>query len=598
MKRLNNEFKNQLDRNMSKVKLRGSRYIVRLLELLEIKDIFAYPGGAILPIYDEIPHSAMKHILVRHEQAAAFAAEGYARVTGKLGVCLATSGPGATNLVTGIADAWADSVPLLALTGQVATHLIGTDAFQETDMSGICIPITKKAFLMKNIKDAPKILAEAYKIALSGRPGPVLVDIPRDVQGADIELEEGWELTFKIPKIERLNKAEVSELDKAKELLKNAKKPLIIAGHGNLLSESWKEIREFVAKERIPAVSTILGIGIFENADPLYFSWLGMHGMKYANDAVQEADLIIALGIRFDDRITFRLDRFAPKASVIHVDIDKSEYAKNVPTHAFIHSDLKLFYQNFPSTISASNREDRENWIEHLSKLRKRFPIKPANPEKFDMVNALTILRNNIPKDAVITTDVGQHQMWSSQYMDRIEPNHFLTSAGLGAMGFGFPAAMGAAVAKPNNEVWSISGDGGFQMNIQELITLVQDNIKVKILILDNCYLGMVRQWQEQFYAKNYSGVDLLNPDFVKLAEAYRVKAVCVENGADFEEAIREAQDHDGPFLLHAKVLRSENVLPMVAPGTSLSETIYYSEDEFDPMKEERALKNLMLKSN
>lgn len=573
---------------MNKVKLKGSRYIIRLLELLQIKDIFAYPGGAILPIYDEIPHSSMRHILVRHEQAAAFAAEGYARVTGEIGVCLATSGPGATNLVTGIADAWADSIPLLALTGQVMTHLIGTDAFQETDMSGICIPITKKAFLMKHIKDAPKILSEAYKIALSGRPGPVLVDIPRDVQGMEIELDEGWEQFIKVPIIERLDNTDSEQLEKAKLLISQAKKPLIIAGHGNLLSNSWKEIREFVKNERIPAVSTILGIGVFEANNPLYFSWLGMHGMKYANDAVQDADVIIALGIRFDDRITFKLDKFAPKAKIVHVDIDKSEYGKNVPTMAFIHSDLKLFFNNFKSTLSSENRADRENWIQNLENLRNKFPIKPSNIEKFDMINALTILREHLPADAIVSTDVGQHQMWSSQYLTQIHPNNFLTSAGLGAMGFGFPAAMGAAVAKPKQEVWAITGDGGFQMNIQELITLVQDNINVKILILDNCYLGMVRQWQEQFYAKNYSGVDLLNPDFVKLAEANYVKAVSVDNADDFEDAIKIAQNHKGPFLLHAKVLRSENVLPMVAPGTSLSETIYYPEDEFDPRRAAR----------
>lgn len=573
---------------MNKVKLKGSRYIIRLLELLQIKDIFAYPGGAILPIYDEIPHSSMRHILVRHEQAAAFAAEGYARVTGEIGVCLATSGPGATNLVTGIADAWADSIPLLALTGQVMTHLIGTDAFQETDMSGICIPITKKAFLLKHIKDAPKILSEAYKIALSGRPGPVLVDIPRDVQGMEIELDEGWEQFIKVPIIERLDNTDSEQLEKAKLLISQAKKPLIIAGHGNLLSNSWKEIREFVKNERIPAVSTILGIGVFEANNPLYFSWLGMHGMKYANDAVQDADVIIALGIRFDDRITFKLDKFAPKAKIVHVDIDKSEYGKNVPTMAFIHSDLKLFFNNFKSTLSSENRADRENWIQNLENLRNKFPIKPSNIEKFDMINALTILREHLPADAIVSTDVGQHQMWSSQYLTQIHPNNFLTSAGLGAMGFGFPAAMGAAVAKPKQEVWAITGDGGFQMNIQELITLVQDNINVKILILDNCYLGMVRQWQEQFYAKNYSGVDLLNPDFVKLAEANYVKAVSVDNADDFEDAIKIAQNHKGPFLLHAKVLRSENVLPMVAPGTSLSETIYYPEDEFDPRRATR----------
>ncbi|MDX2190197.1 MAG: biosynthetic-type acetolactate synthase large subunit [Bacteroidota bacterium] len=576
----------------NKVKLKGARYIIRILELLEFKDIFAYPGGAILPIYDEIPYSKMRHILVRHEQAAAFAAEGYARVTGKPGICLSTSGPGATNLVTGIADAWADSVPMIALTGQVMTHLIGTDAFQETDMTGISLPITKKAFIIKHLKDAVKILTEAYRISMSGRPGPVVVDIPRDVQGAEIELEEGWEKFVHVPTIERLAKADKTEVEKAIELLTNAQKPLIIAGHGNLLSDSWKEIREFVKKEQIPAISTILGIGVFDSSDPMYFSWLGMHGMKYANDAVQEADVIIALGIRFDDRITFKLDKFAPKAKVIHVDIDKSENSKNVRTNAFIHSDLKVFYQTFPSTLNESNKQVRANWLNHLNTQRAKYPIKPAKNEKFDMITALCTLRKNLPEDVIITTDVGQHQMWTSQYMTNIKPNHFLTSAGLGAMGFGFPAALGAQTAWQNKEVWSINGDGGFQMNSQELITLVQDNLPVKILILDNQYLGMVRQWQEQFYAKNYSGVDLKNPDFVKLAEANHIKAVAVDNVEDFELAIKQAQQHKGPFLLHAKVLKEENVLPMVAPGTSLSETIYYSELDFDPRAEEKVSKS------
>lgn len=577
---------------MSRVKLKGARYIIRILEALEFKDIFAYPGGAILPMYDEIPFSKMRHILVRHEQAAAFAAEGYARVTGKPGVCLATSGPGATNLVTGIADAWADSIPMIVLTGQVMTHLIGTDAFQETDTTGIVVPITKKAFVIKNIKDAPKILIEAYRISISGRPGPVLVDIPRDVQGAEIELEEGWESNISVPKVERLNNIKNAELETAIQALKSAKRPLVIGGHGILLSDAWKEARDFILNEQIPAISTILGIGVFEHNNPLYFSWLGMHGMKYANDAVQEADVILALGIRFDDRITFKLDKFAPKAKVIHVDIDKSENSKNVKAISFLHCDLKVFFQNFPSTLTSENTVYRKEWIEKMNTWRDRFPIKPAKSEKFDMITALTTLRNNMAPDAIVTTDVGQHQMWSAQYLNRIEPNHFLTSAGLGAMGFGFPAAMGAQCAAPSKEVWSVSGDGGFQMNIQELITLVQDNFPVKVIILDNSYLGMVRQWQEQFYSKNYSGVDLYNPDFVKLVEAYHIKAVSVDNQADFELAIKEAQDHDGPFVIHARVLKEENVLPMVAPGTSLSDTIYYPEDDFDPIAAQRKTKS------
>ncbi|MDX2197037.1 MAG: biosynthetic-type acetolactate synthase large subunit [Cytophagales bacterium] len=576
---------------MLKLKLKGARYIIRILELLEFKDIFAYPGGAILPIYDEIPFSKMRHILVRHEQAAAFAAEGYARVTGKPGICLATSGPGATNLVTGIADAWADSIPMIAITGQVRQELIGTDAFQETDTTGICTPITKKTFIIKNIKDAPKILVEAYRISITGRPGPVLIDIPRDVQGADIELDENWEKAIKIPVVAPLDNIDNKEFDKAVELLKKAKKPLIIAGHGVLLSDTWQKLRNFVAAEHIPAVSTILGIGVFESSDPLYFSWLGMHGMKYANDAVQEADLIMALGIRFDDRITFKLDKFAPKAQVIHVDIDKSESGKNVPAKAFIHCDLKVFFEKMPLTISDSNREQRTSWVNYMQALKAKFPLKPADGKKFDMVNALSILQQNIPANAIVTTDVGQHQMWSAQYLQRVQPNHFLTSGGLGAMGFGFPAAIGAQAAHLDKQVWAVTGDGGFQMNIQELITLVQENYPVKILILDNCYLGMVRQWQEQFYAKNYSGVDLFNPNFVKLVEAYHLPAVMVDNNHDFAGAILQAQQHDGPFVIHAKVLKEENVLPMVAPGTSLSDTIYYPENEYLPeVKETKSI--------
>lgn len=574
---------------MAKIKFRGANYIVRILELLEIKDIFAYPGGQILPLYDAIPFSTMRHILVRHEQAAAFAAEGYARVTGKPGVCLATSGPGATNLVTGIADAWADSIPVIALTGQVGTHLIGTDAFQETDSTGICGPITKKTFMIKHLNDAAKILVEAYRISIIGRPGPVLIDIPKNVQESFIEVEEGWEQTIKVPQVERPYHATADDMAKAVALLKEAKKPLIIAGHGNLLSDSWREIREFVKKEHIPAVTTIMGIGVFDSNDPLYFSWLGMHGMKYANDAVQEADLIMALGIRFDDRITFKLDKFAPKAKVIHVDIDKSEHSKNVPTHAFIHADLKRFFEKFPLTINEENRKYRAEWVNHLNTQREKYPLKPAKEDKFDMITALNVLKRHLPADAIVTTDVGQHQMWSSQYLDNMQPNSFLTSGGLGAMGFGFPAAMGAQCAAPTRQVWSINGDGGFQMNLQELITLVQDNFPVKILILDNNYLGMVRQWQEQFYAKNYSGVDLFNPDFVKLVEAYHINAVCVNNTADFEKAIKQAQSHPGPFVIHARVLKEENVLPMVAPGTSLSDTIYYPEDEMSVSKKNEA---------
>lgn len=559
-----------------KIKLRGAEYIVKIIELLDARDLFAYPGGAILPIYDALAFSSLNAVLVRHEQGAAFMANGYGRISGRPGFCLATSGPGATNLVTGIADAYADSIPMIALTGQVRLDLIGTDAFQETDITGICIPITKKTYLLTCLEDAEQVFCDAYRIAISGRPGPVLIDIPRSVQGEYISLDEDWEEHFVKPT--RIPEVYFTDEDMAKAvaLMEAAQKPLIITGHGVLQSEAWKELRQVVAREHIPIISTILGIGALEPNDPLYFQWLGMHGMKYANLAVQEADLIIAWGIRFDDRITGRLDQFAPNAKVLHVDIDKSESGKNVPTDVFVHGDLKVFLNRLPNTLTSENENARKQWVQHLSAMREEFPLMPAERSQFTQITALEVLQEVLPSDAIISTDVGQHQMWSAQYCQRLLPNHFLTSGGLGSMGFGLPAAMGAQAAMKNNEVWCISGDGSFQMNVQEMITAVQEQWPVKILLLDNNYLGMVRQWQEQFYGKNYSGVELLNPDFVKLSEAFGVEAICARTTEELKEAIKLAQSTPKPFLIHAHVLKEENVLPMVAPGTSLSETIYY----------------------
>jgi acetolactate synthase-1/2/3 large subunit len=498
--------------------------------------------------------------------------------------------------VTGIADAYADSVPMIAITGQVNLNLVGTDAFQETDITGICLPITKKTFLIRRLEDAASIFKDAYEISINGRPGPVLIDIPRSIQLSFIELDENWEADFVMPKRDRLYKTTKEEIDKAADLISKAKKPLIIAGHGNLLSDSWQEIREFVKNEQIPAICTLLGIGTFKTDDPLFFSWLGMHGMKYANIAVQEADLIIALGIRFDDRITGRLKDFAPNAKVVHVDIDKSESNKNVPTNVFIHSDLKLFYQNFPTTLTPENQKDRQSWIDYLNKLRAEFPIKQVDHEVFNMMTAIDILEKASPDDVIVTTDVGQHQMWAGQYLNKIQPNHFLTSGGLGSMGFGFPAAMGAQAAAPDKHVWCITGDGSFQMNLQELITCVQEKWPIKILVLDNNYLGMVRQWQEQFYAGNYSGVDILNPDYCLLAKAYGIESAQATNKEELQEAIKKAYNTKGPFLLHAKVLKEDNVLPMVAPGASLSETIYYpaTQKSDTKKKEEKDAKKLL----
>lgn len=563
-----------------RIKLRGADYLVKLLECLGAEHLFAYPGGAILPIYDALAYSKIKNILVRHEQGGSLAANAYARVTGKPGFCLSTSGPGATNMVTGIADAFADSIPMVAITGQVATALIGSDAFQEIDITGICIPITKRTYLVRNLNDAADILRDAYLTAINGRPGPVLVDIPKDVQSNMIELDADWETHYTIPEATRTYNTNAEELAQVAQLIAEAKRPLIIAGHGNLLSDSWRELREFVKREQIPAISTILGIGVLEHDNPLYFSWLGMHGTKYANDAVQEADLLIALGIRFDDRITGKLDKFAPTAKVIHVDIDKSENSKNVRATAFVHSDLKLFFENCPDTRTDANHAARREWIEHLDKQRTTYPFKEANHDVFNMITALDVLNEIMDEDAIVTTDVGQHQMWAAQYLTRINPNRFITSAGLGTMGFGLPAAMGAQAAAPNHQVWCISGDGSFQMNLQELMTCMQEEYPVKIIILDNNYLGMVRQWQEQFYDKNYSGVNLLNPDFAMLAKAFGMKSTCATTVEEFKEALHLANNSQGPFLIHARVVKEDNVLPMIAPGTTLSDTIYYPSGE------------------
>jgi acetolactate synthase I/II/III large subunit len=560
----------------TRIKLRGAEYIVKLIELLDARDLFAYPGGAILPIYDALAFSKLNSVLVRHEQGAAFAANGYGRVSGKPGFCLATSGPGATNLVTGIADAYADSIPMIAITGQVKLDLIGTDAFQETDITGICMPITKKTFLITKLEDAADIFREAYSIAISGRPGPVLIDIPRSVQGNFIDLDEDWVQQFEKPVRQVHYNVTDKDIAAAAKLISEAKKPLIIAGHGILLSRAWEELRTFVHRENIPVISTILGIGAMEHDDPLFFQWLGMHGMKYANMAVQECDLVIAWGIRFDDRITGILTDFAPKAKILHCDIDKSECAKNVRTDVFLHGDLKKVISTIPDTRSSKNKTDRNKWVEHLSESRNEFPIMEADYSKFTEVTAIKVLEEMLAEDAIITTDVGQHQMWAAQYMVRMKPNHFLTSGGLGSMGFGLPAAMGAQAAEPELDVWCVTGDGSFQMNFQEMITCVQEKWPVKILVLDNNYLGMVRQWQEQFYAKNYSGVELLNPDFVMMAKAFGMDSASAETADELAKAIQKAQASKKPFLIHAKVLKEENVLPMVAPGTSLSDTIYY----------------------
>jgi acetolactate synthase-1/2/3 large subunit len=411
---------------------------------------------------------------------------------------------------------------------------------------------------------------------MTGRPGPVLIDVPRSIQLSYIDLDEDWEQHFVKPEPKVINYVTDVDIKAAVELLKGAKKPLIIAGHGILLSKAWDELREFAHRENIPVITTILGVGAMEYNDPLFFQWLGMHGTKYANLAVQESDLLMAWGIRFDDRITGKLDEFAPNAKVIHLDIDKSEDSKNRRADVFLHGDAKKVIAAIPDTRTNESKEARAEWLVRLNGLKEEYPMLDADFSHFSEVSAIKALEQMLPEDAIVTTDVGQHQMWAAQYIVRMKPNHFLTSGGLGSMGFGLPAAMGAQAAAPKNDVWCITGDGSFQMNFQELMTCVQEKWNVKVLLLDNAYLGMVRQWQEQFYARNYSGVELMNPDFVMLAKAFGCDAVSVSNVEELREAVNKANCCDRPFLIHARVEKEENVWPMVAPGTSLSDTIYY----------------------
>lgn len=551
--------------------IRGARILLETLKRLGVTDIFGYPGGAVIPIYNEIyDFEGINHYLARHEQGAAHEADGYARASGKCGVCLATSGPGATNLVTGIMTAHMDSIPLLAITGQVCSHLLGKDAFQESDIVGITMPVTKNNYLVKDIRDMIRTVKEAYYLATTGRPGPVLVDITRDAQLDVISYEE-FEAIFNEPiSIEGYDPNYIGhpkQIKKAIDLLKGAKRPLIIAGHGVLLSNATEELYKLATTCQVPVVNTLLGLGSFPGEHQLSLGMLGMHGTVYANYAVNEADVVLALGIRFDDRIAGVPKEFCKDATIIHVDIDPAEIGKNKLIDVPIVGDLKHVLNEMNHELTL---QTHESWLERIREWREEYPIRVRPHEGNSLLPQKVIyeIDNILKGNAIVVTDVGQHQMWTSQFITFSKPNTIITSGGAGTMGFGLPAAIGAQVAQPDKKVVLITGDGGLQMNSQELLLLKAYNIPVKVVIINNGFLGMVRQWQELFNQRRYSFVDLeVNPDFETLAKAYGVQGVTLSTIEELRSQLRDLILSDEPVVINCVVEREENVFPMIPAG-------------------------------
>jgi acetolactate synthase I/II/III large subunit len=556
------------------MKLKGTEILFKALEEENVEIIFGYPGGAVLDIYDQLYKSNMKHILVRHEQGAVHAADGYARSTGKVGVCLVTSGPGATNTVTGIATANMDSIPLVVFTGQVPTGLIGNDAFQECDITGITRPCTKHNFLVRKIEDLASTIKEAFHIARSGRPGPVLVDLPKNVMAAQTEYDPA---NIKIRNYEAAYRPAFKKMGNLLEMLTAAKRPLIMTGGGVILGKASELLTGMARKYQIPVTGTLMGLGSFPGSDSLWLGMLGMHGTYYANMAINHCDLLIAVGVRFDDRVTGTVETFAAKAKIVHIDVDPSSINKNVAvdlpiigdTQAVL-KDLIKFFDEHNYTYEASERQE---WLGQIAEWKEKVPLtycQNGNVIKPQFV--IETLYKLTKGDAIITTEVGQNQMWTAQFFPFDKPNTFVTSGGLGTMGFGLPAAIGVKCAFPDKLVVDIAGDGSIQMNIQELATAAQYKINVKIVLLNNGYLGMVRQWQELFYEKRYSFTDMTYaPDFVKLAEAYGVVGLRAVKPEEVEEVLKQGLALDKPVLMDFRVSREECVYPMVHPGDSIS---------------------------
>jgi len=550
--------------------MNGAQILIECLKREGVKAIFGYPGGQVLPLFDKLYDSDIRFILVRHEQGAAHAADGYARATGKPGVCIATSGPGATNLVTGIANAYMDSIPMIAITGQVKTFLIGNDAFQEADVTGITRPITKHNFLVKDVKDLARTMREAFYIATTGRPGPVVIDVPSDVQLAECEFK--WPETVDIRSYNPTYQGHPGQIKKAAKLIADAKKPIIYAGGGVITSGASEELKELVVKLNAPITWTLMGIGSFPSDHELSLGMLGMHGTAYANHSIMESDLIIAVGARFDDRVTGRLDAFAPHAKIIHIDIDPSSISKNVKVDVPIVGDAKMILGELLKEIKKI--PDTTEWLKTVKAWKDKHPMQYKQDGLLKPQYVIEQLYELTKGDCIITTEVGQNQMWAAQWYKYKNPRTFISSGGLGTMGFGFPAAMGAKIACPDKLVVDIAGDGSIQMNIQELGTCICNKINVKVFILNNGYLGMVRQWQELFYKKRYSHVCITSPDFVKLAESYGAVGIRVTKKEEVRPALERAIAEDNVVFVDFVVEPEENVYPMVPAGEAINRII------------------------
>jgi acetolactate synthase I/II/III large subunit len=556
------------------MKLTGAEILCESLTKLGVKDLFGYPGGAILPVYDALGKSKLHHVLVRHEQGATHMADGYARASGEVGVAMATSGPGATNMVTGIATAMLDSSPVVCITGQVSSKLLGSDAFQEIDITGITMPITKHNVIVSRAEDIARAVREAFVIANTGRPGPVLVDITKDAQQASAEFD--WEGAAPRLPVKRAQKnLDQAEFERAVELLNSAKRPLILAGHGIMQSGATKKFAEFAKAANIPVAMTLLGIGCFPANERLNLGMMGMHGEAWVNHAIQEADLLIAVGMRFDDRVTGDLRTYARTARKIHIEIDRSEINKNVTVDAALVGDAREILELLEPQIAT---RDHGDWLQYIAGLKGDSAVRDIQslPDNGHLYAAHVI--NDIWKEtngeAIVVTDVGQHQMWEAQYYHHNQPRSLITSGGLGTMGFALPAAVGAKFARPNSEVWVVVGDGGFQMTMCELATIVQEKINIKIAIVNNGFLGMVRQWQEFFYDKRYVATPLVAPDFAALANAFGIRGERVSNRTDSINTIKSARESAETVLIDFRVEQEDSVYPMVPAGKGLHEMI------------------------